>query len=410
VVQFPQKKWNNLLQNSLGEKITIKVFIRDANKQWKKYDPFTMYIANEPVDPFICYRLLYPGYESWNEMKVIQRSVESFREKSVFENQLLDHNCVNCHTFNQNDPETFLLHVRGSKSGTYFVDGREIIRRELQTGEMTDNAVYPAWHPSGKYIVFSSNKMIQSYYMNPPKRVEVIDLASSLVIYSPEKNEMKPLPANHSGEFMETYPVWSPTGDYLYSCRTKKLEENFDYKKIQYSLVRKSFDQESGSFGEDELIIDAGETGKSVSFPSISPNGRYLVFVLHNYGFFSSWHKEADLYLFDLHDEKLYDMPINSEESESYHSWSSNSRWLVFSSKRGDGLTARPWFAYIGSPGNIGKPFVLPQKNPGIYQTMTNTFNRPEFITGPISANPRNFARASESEPVKAAWMNYEKD
>ena len=61
-------------------------------------------------------------------------------------------------------------------------------------------------------------------------------------------------------------------------------------------------------------------------------------------------------------------MSLNSDETESYHSWSSNGKWLVFSSKRGDGLTARPYFAYFGSPDNVGKPFVLPQKDPTLYK------------------------------------------
>jgi len=98
-------------------------------------------------------------------------------------------------------------------------------------------------------------------------------------------------------------------------------------------------------------------------------------------------------------------MSLNSSETESYHSWSSNSRWLVFSSKRGDGLTARPYFAYFGSPDNVGKPFVLPQKDPALYKRMAKTFNRPEFVTGKINIDPRDFARASKKEPLKAKWI-----
>jgi len=138
--------------------------------------------------------------------------------------------------------------------------------------------------------------------------------------------------------------------------------------------------------------------------PSVSPDGRYLVFTLHDYGTFSIWHKEADLYLLDLHNGKTSKMDLNSDATESYHSWSSNGKWLVFSSKRGDGLTARPYFSYFISPDSTGKPFVLPQKDPTLYERLEKTFNRPEFVTGKISPGTRDFVKASEKPPVKPKW------
>jgi hypothetical protein len=77
---------------------------------------------------------------------------------------------------------------------------------------------------------------------------------------------------------------------------------------------------------------------------------------------------------------------------------------LVFSSKRGDGLTARPYFAYVESPEQVGKPFVLPQKDPTLYSRMVKTFNKPEFMTGKIEVGPRDFARTAKSSPLKANW------
>lgn len=99
-------------------------------------------------------------------------------------------------------------------------------------------------------------------------------------------------------------------------------------------------------------------------------------------------------------------MSLNSDETESYHSWSSNGRWLVFSSKRGDGLTARPYFAYFGSSEEVGKPFVLPQRDPTLYERMVKTFNRPELIVGKINIDARDFERASREKPAKAKWTD----
>jgi WD40-like Beta Propeller Repeat len=404
IVRFPVKQWKKLLDGSQGDSLRIDITSFEKGYPAIKYDPVCMIVARDPVDPFLCYRLLYPGYRSWVDMKIVQRSLEDFGEYPLFENQLLDDNCVNCHSFNKNNPDRFLLHVRGSKGGTYFFDGKNLTRTRLKTPEMPANAVYPAWHPSGRYVAFSSNKTVQSFHMRPEKNIEVYDLYSSLFVYDVERNEMFACPEKDTVKYMETFPCWSPDGKYLYFCRTAQVKEGFDYMKVKYDLVRKSFDQTEGTFGNDEVVFDALSLNKSVSFPSISPDGRYLVFTLHDYGTFSIWHKEADLYLIDLHSGKTGRMTINSNETESYHSWSSNGRWLVFSSKRGDGLTARPYFAYFVSPDSVGKPFVLPQKDPSLYGRLEKTFNRPEFITGRIKAGPRDFAAASDKEPLKAGW------
>jgi hypothetical protein len=405
VVVFPVKLWKQLAEESKSGKIKIEVISEERGKQAGRYDPLYINVAGDPVDPYLCYRLLYPGYRSWVEMKIVQRSLEDFSEKSLFENQLLEGNCVNCHSFNKNNPDKFLLHVRGSKGGTYFFDGRKLTRTALRTQEMPANAVYPAWHPSGRYVAFSSNKTVQSFHMRPEKNIEVYDQYSSLVVYDVERNEMFACPENDTVKYMETFPSWSPDGNYLYYCRTQQVKEGYDYLQVKYDLVRKTFDQASGVFGPSEVVFNALALNKSVSFPTISPDGSYLVFTLHDYGTFSIWHKEADLYLLNLQNGRADKMSLNSNETESWHSWSSNGRWLVFSSKRGDGLTARPYFAYFGTPDSVGKPFVLPQKDPSLYKRMEKTFNRPEFVTGKIRVGPRDFEMASETIPVKARWV-----
>jgi hypothetical protein len=407
-VMFPVKSWKELITNSIGGKLKIEILADEDGNTGKQYSPFYINVAREPVDPYLCYRLLYPGYRSWVEMKIVERSLEDFSEESLFENQLLEDNCVNCHSFRQNSPDKFLLHVRGSKGGTYFINGGTITRTALKTKEMPANAVYPAWHPSGRYVAFSSNKTVQTFHMRPEKNIEVFDLYSSLVVFDTGKNEMFACSDNDSTQFMETFPCWSSDGNSLYYCRAPQTKEGSDYSQVKYDLVRKSFDKITGVFGNSEVVFNASALNKSVSFPVVSPDGKYLVFTLHDYGTFSIWHKEADLYLLDLQAGKSIRMELNSDETESYHSWSSNGRWLVFSSKRGDGLTARPYFAYFSSPDSTGKPFVLPQKDPSLYTRLEKTFNRPEFVTGKITVGPRDFVRASGKVPVKTMWV--EKD
>lgn len=404
IIRFPQKLWKKLLANNHGGKISLNVISEDKKGVLTKFHPINLFVANDLIDPWLCYRLLYPGYEAYLQIKIIQRSTESFRERSVVENQLLETNCVNCHSFCRNNPDKFLLHIRGSLGGTYFAEGDKIVRKNLKTPEMKFGAVYPAWHPNGKLVTFSSNSIVQSFHASQEYNIEVTDLASSLVVYDIDKNEMSAIEDNDSVKYMETFPEWSPDGRYLYYCRARKTNDSSDFARIKYNLVRKAFDQSSFSFGKAEVVFDANSIDKSVSFPRISPDGQYLVFTLHNNGNFSIWHREADLYLINLQTGKTDHMNINSNETESYHSWSSNGKWLVFSSKRDDGLTARPYFAYFGSADSVGKPFVMPQKDPRLYKRLVKTFNKPEFMTGRISTGPRDFERAAKKEAEKAKW------
>lgn len=236
IIKIPSRKWRKLLKGSEGGKIGIELFVK-ADGKVHKYSKFYFYISPEPVDPYICYRFLYPGYETYTLMKIMQRNIETFRESAVIENQMLDNNCINCHSFKSNDPDKFLVQVRGSVGGAYIVDGKNITKTDLKTDDMKYGAVYPAWHPGGKFVIFSSNNIIQTFHAIPDKRIEVRDLASSLVLYNTELNEMTPVVDDDSLKYMDTFPEWSPDGSYLYFCRTNEVYEGFDFKEVKYNLM-----------------------------------------------------------------------------------------------------------------------------------------------------------------------------
>ena len=98
---------------------------------------------------------------------------------------------------------------------------------------------------------------------------------------------------------------------------------------------------------------------------------------------------------------------LNSDDVESYHSCSSNSRWLVFSSRRDDGLYTKPYFSYIDEDGRAHKPFLLPQKNPRrYYDSQMYAYNIPEFVNGKVRVNGNDIAEfARESKPIKPVYV-----
>lgn len=137
--------------------------------------------------------------------------------------------------------------------------------------------------------------------------------------------------------------------------------------------------------------------GKSVSFPRVSPDGRFMLCTLSGYGTFPIWHKDADLYMIDLKSGVgSYPETLNSNDTESYHSWSSNGRWVVFSSRRLDGLYTRPFIAYVGKDGKTGKPFLLPQKEADYYAGLMKSYNIPEFVTGKVTNRSYQIRRLAE--------------
>ena len=87
---------------------------------------------------------------------------------------------------------------------------------------------------------------------------------------------------------------------------------------------------------------------------------------------------------------------LNSPDVESYHSWSSNSRWFVFSSRRDNGLYTAPYIAYLSPDGTLGKPFLLPQASADYYDLTLRSFNIPELVKGPVQVDRQELIRVSK--------------
>ena len=136
--------------------------------------------------------------------------------------------------------------------------------------------------------------------------------------------------------------------------------------------------------------------------PRISPDGRFCLVTLANYGNFPIYYSDADVALIDLATGEWKRLESNSSRGETFHGWSSNGRWIVFSSKRQDGLLARPYFAHMDSLGTASKPFVLPQEDPRFYDTCLLTYNVPELVSGPIQTGPRQLVESAYGQTIKA--------
>lgn len=408
LVSFGKGQWEKLL--SAADELNVRIYEKRGAK-WMAYQNFKMYVAEDEIDPYLAYRLITPGYSIWREMSICQRDLESFRERRIYSNTQGKGNCVNCHSFCDRDPDQMLFHMRSELAGTYIFRNGQKEKLDTKTDQTISSLVYPYWHASGQYVAFSVNKTNQVLHSTDPNRIEVFDEASDVVVYDVERHEIVTADHLSSKDAFETFPTFYPDGRSLYFCSAKAVEPMPEgYKDVRYSLCRVDFDPSDCSFGESvDTLYNAAVLGGSVSFPRISPDGRFLAFTLGRYGNFSIWHKDADVYFIDLQDGSISAMAaLNSADVESYHSWSGNSRWMVVSSRRGDGLYTRPYISYVDEDGQAHKPFLLPQKNPKkYYDSQMFSYNIPEFIEGEIDLTGRQIADfAAEADKVQVMYKN----
>ena len=407
-VDFDLDEWHSLLAQNRGDSLTITVSAK-YDDGWHTYSPFSVYVSPDSMDYGLCYRLIEPGYEVWSKMGIYERDLSSFDERPLIENTQFE-GCVNCHSFNRGNPADMSLHIRGPHGATllrHSVGGdlQSLTAYNTKTSQTLGFCVYPYWHPSGRYIAYSTNATSQLFHSADHNRIEVFDTASDLQVYDVGSNELLLSPLLKQDSVYETYPVFSADGRSLYFCAARALpQDSHQLDSIRYNLCRVDFDPATGTFGNHiDTIVNAEAQHKSVSFPRPSYDGRFLCYTLSDYGQFSIWHHEADLYLLDLTTGESRPMAeANSDDTESFHNWTANSRWLVLSSRRDDGLFTRPYFCHVDAKGTVTKAFMLPQRNPrSFYRDRFLSFNVPEFIIAPTRFDGAQASRIINDESRK---------
>ncbi len=418
-ILIPQDSWHSLLDANRGRQLSIDVFVKQAasasspNAQsapWQRFSTVTAKIANEDIDAFLVYRKIRPGHRVWRDMGIYQRNLQQFDESLVLDNGYFKQGCLNCHTFCGNRTDKMLIGIRSVDYGSsaLLVEARPPAARDGRVSKIGTKFGYTSWHPSGNVAAFSVNDVRLFFHSSAREVRDVMDFDSFLAYYLVDSKVAKTSPDIARKDRLETYPTWSPDGQYLYFCSAERPSSDpadifQNYSQIKYDLVRISYDLAHDRWGQLETVLSALQTGLSILLPRVSPDGRWLLFCMCDYGCFPVYQRSSDLYMIDLADAqqtgqyKYRRLQINSDQSESWHSWSKNSRWIAFSSKRQSGVFTRIYISYADADGQVYKPIVLPQRDPAYYDSCLWTYSLPEFVTEPVRATKEKLGRVVRS-------------
>jgi len=393
--------WHQLTRQNCGDSIYVSVSAQ-KDGQWTEYKPFGIYVSPDALDEWgVTYRKIEPGYETFSKIGIFQRDIHSFDEFAIVDHTALQGECMNCHVANRCDPSQFQLHIRGDHSATLVqIDGdRKLLNTKHES--TIANCMYPYWHPSGRYIAYSLNLVNQCFFEDTTKTIEVFDLASDALVLDLKTNELILSDRIMTKDF-ESYPAFSADGHTLYYCTSKPWMNEWKLDSMRHDLCAIPFDPEAGSIGSHvDTLIHASKMGFSITHPRPSFDGKYLLYSTSSCSVFPIHHPESDLWLLDLSTMESHPLTeANSPGAESFHNWSTNSRWILFCSKRHNGINNLLYFAHVDSNGKASKAFLLPQRNPKrFYDNLMHSYNVPDFTIRKVELDIRAFADEIYNQP-----------
>ena len=369
-VTWPVRKWKAFLADAAGKTIRVEASAQVGGKPVT--DAWSIQVSEDPIDGYLTYRLIEPSYQMWNEVSIEERCIETFDEITICDHQHTENACMNCHVHGQQRGDYSLYYIRGPRGGAVLNKDGNLRKLTLNAPGMLSGTVYGELHPSGRFGVFSTNVIIPGFHTMAGNRMEVYDTASDLTVADFDNNVMVNVPHVARADAWETFPCFSADGSSVYYCVADTLSLPQQIAEVRYSLVRAPFDGTSGRIGEQVDTVWNGPAHQaSACHPKASPDGRWLLF--------------------------------------TYHSWSSNGRWFVFASKRGDGMYGKPYFSHLDESGRATKPFVLPQKSPRFYDNTFKSFNVPDLGRASTGMTVRDARRMFKSPSESFAQADMDK-
>jgi hypothetical protein len=377
--RFHREMWRGLREKAVAQEawIQIKGVRRKAGGAIQASQKVRFRISRWPADEAIVYRLVAPPFNSRKTPDTFVRDLRSFETRPfLFARRRY---CFNCHTFSSKTGT-------GGKLGIqvrYMAGGHYDLRVYLGMYDMEERrgwkvrlpfgiqmTTFMAWSPDGGKLAFSANQQLVTLAPIVYETQFAGEPTSDIAIYDVPRAIAYLLRGASDPDLLEIYPRWSPDGTSLvYASAPAGVHP----AQVQYDLRVIPFNEGKG--GRSEAIPGASQNEKSNYYPRYSPDGKWLSFCQSDGG--SLIKSSSDLYLLpaDL-ESPSHRLECNAEyAADSWYSWSSNSHWLVFASKRDDGIYARLYLTQIDEKGHASPAVRLPLKDAPL-----ESFNIPEFM------------------------------
>ena len=321
------------------------------------------------------------------------------------------HTCANCHSFS-GDGKTMGLDMDGPQNdkGLYALTSvkpqmsigtGDMIAWSMVEGKLTGDqrvGFMSQVSPDGKYVATTlkgpdlksaSDNAVSNFYVANFTNYRFLQVfyptRGILAWYSRETGVLQPLPGADDPRFVQAGGFWSPDGKYLVFMRAEAREPypagvpRAEYPldpnetQIQYDLYRIPFN--GGKGGKAEPIQGASNNGMSNSFPKVSPDGKWIVFVKSRNGLLIR--PDSELYIVPATGGKARRMRCNTSLMNSWHSFSPNGRWMVFSSKSRSPYTDM-FLTHLDEEGNSSPPILIENS-----KAANRAVNIPEFVNIP---------------------------
>ena len=310
--------------------------------------------------------------------------------------------CANCHSFSA-DGKTFGMDIDGpaNDKGLYAVvpvQKHMVIQSKDMVHWNTDGKVgavrvgfMSQVSPNGQYVLSTFagpalSRMIDSYYVTNFMDYRFLQVffptRGILEYYNRSASLREPLPGADDSKYVQTDGVWSPDGKYIVFARAEARDprppghpgathaNDPNEAQIQYDLYRIPFN--GGKGGTPEPIKGASQNGMSNNFPKISPDGKWIVFVQCKNG--QLMRPDSQLYIVSVRGGAARRLQANTRLMNSWHSWSPNARWLVFSSKARSPYT-QMYLTHIDENGNSSPAILIDNAT-----AANRAVNLPEFV------------------------------
>ena len=315
--------------------------------------------------------------------------------------------CGNCHSFSADGTILGMDVDYANDKGSYVVtpvaeeivlDKSKIItwadyKREDETSTF---GLLSQVSPDGRYVV--STVKDQSVFVPKP------DLAFSqlffpiqgiLVVFDRETGTFNALPGADDEQFVQSNPTWSPDGKYIVFARSEVyrlknvrdrrsalltprdcIEFLRDGKTFLFDVYRIPFNDGKG--GKAMPLEGASNNGMSNYFARYSPDGKWIVFC--KAASYMLLQPDSELYIIPAEGGEARRLRCNTRRMNSWHSWSPNSRWLVFSSKANSAYT-QLFLTHVDEEGRSSPAVLLSH-----FTAADRAANIPEFVnTSPVA-------------------------